>query len=92
MHVNVSTEPGSWVIVEQTGSVPREFPLRTPFVAPDQRKSIYRHSEDVGKSGGLDLDTWTEYETAQDSQQRGEGKMLFGGDDSRRFCFLTKRQ
>ena len=97
----LSPKPGSWVIGAQTGSIaPREFPLRPPFVAPGQEKTVYRHSvetfkqmwEDVAKSEGLNLDIWAEYETTPDARQRGGGKMLFGGDDNRRIYFLVKRK
>ena len=93
-------QAGSWIIGGQTGSlVPREFPLRPPFVAPGQEKSVYRHNvetfremwELVGREEGIALSIWVEYEQTSDSRERGGGKMLFGGDDNRRFYFLIKR-
>ncbi|MCJ1382012.1 hypothetical protein MMC17_005124 [Xylographa soralifera] len=96
--------PGSWIIGAQSGSInPRHFPLRPPFVAPGEERSVYRHSvetfremwEEVGKEEGLALDVWVEYQrdevSGNEIGEREGGKLLFSGDDNRRIYFLIKR-
>ena len=93
--------PNSWIIGAQTGSeIPFEFPLRPPFVAPGQEKSVYRHNldsfrkmwEEVAHEEGENLDIWTAYEESPESKHKGGGKLLFGGEHNRRFFFLIRRK
>ncbi|MCJ1293728.1 hypothetical protein MMC34_005283 [Xylographa carneopallida] len=96
--------PGSWIIGAQSGSInPRHLPLRPPFVAEGEERSVYRHSvdtfrtmwEEVGQEEGLSLEIWVEYQrdelSGKEIGEREGGKLLFSGDDNRRFYFLIKR-
>ena len=100
----LKTQPGSWILGAQAGSInPRQFPLRPPFVAPGQERSVYRHSvetfrnmwEEVGAEEKIGLDIWVEYQRSEVPVEEIGGKLggktMFGGDDNRRFYFLIKR-
>lgn len=93
-------KPGSTVIGAQTATIkPAEQKLVPPFVKPGEHKSVYRHSRetfekmwaDVGKSRGVDLKIWAEYEALQPEVSGNEDqKRFFTGSEQRRLFFTIE--
>jgi len=97
----LSLKPGATVIGAQTATIkPGEQKLSPPFVNPGEHKSVYRHSREtfgkmwagVGKSKGVDLKIWAEYEALQpEVSGTGDQKRFFTGSEQRRLFFTIAR-
>lgn len=98
----LSSKPGSMIIGAQTATIkPGEQALFPPFVQPGEHKSVYRQSretftqmwEEVGKSRGVKLNIWAEYEavTPEKGTEGIQEKKFLTGDEQRRLYFTVKR-